>query len=80
MGFVARAGRPVITLRRAPNKRLKLAGAHKVRMNCVASLPGLFFCGSYSLRQDALRSQLKRDPLGRWRGSTITEALQNWSQ
>ena len=49
-----------------PNKRLKLPGARKLRKNCVASLAGLFVCGSTTLRQRALRPQLKRDPLGRY--------------
>ncbi len=48
----------------ALNKRLKLAGRSQVGRNCVASLASLFVCGSNSLRRQALRPQLKRDPLG----------------
>src|SRR2546422_4821471 len=45
-------------------RSLEAGGRSQVGRNCVASLAGLFVCGSTALRPRALRPQLKRDPLG----------------
>jgi len=51
---------------RLPNKRLKgwraLTSREELRL-ALAALP--FYCGSHRLRPQALRPQLKRNPLGR---------------